>query len=340
MLDQLWLAMSPLNPLASADSYTLGAGDKIQISVFNAPELSGEMRVTIDGQISLPWVGNLAVNQLTLSETQQLLTARYQPFLTRPPLINIALMEMRPIRVTVSGQVNRPGTYEPLAVGDVSRPGTYAPDSLQAGYRPNRPVPTLTQALQNAGGITPQANIRQIVVRRPQRHGAKEMQIDLSQLINQGDATQDIALRDGDAIVVPMAGAIAPAEAIRIGTANFAPRHIRVQVVGEVVRPGAVEVPNSASLNQAILAAGGFNQERAQKSDVEFVRLQQDGSVMRRNIPVDLAVAPNEDTNPILRENDVIVVQRSRTTKLKDGVGGFTGLLSPVTTILRLLFGL
>jgi polysaccharide biosynthesis/export protein len=177
-------------------------------------------------------------------------------------------------------------------------------------------------------------------VRRPNRHGARMLQVDLSQLINQGDASQDIALRDGDTIVVPIAAAIAPAEAIRIGTANFAPRNIRVQVVGEVVRPGPVEIPNSASLNQAILAAGGFNQERAQKSDVEFVRLNQDGSVIRRNIPVDLATVPNPDTNPIMHENDVIVVQRSRTTKLKDGVGGFTGLLSPVTTILRLLFGL
>lgn len=320
------------------DSYTLGPGDKIQISIFNVPELSGEARVAIDGTVSLPWIGNMPLYQLTIAQTQQLLTQQYKRFLTRPPVINVVLMEMRPVRVTVSGQVNRPGTYEPLAVGDVSRPGTYAPDNLQAGYRPNRPIPTLTQALQNAGGITPQANIRRILVRRPQRGGNRVAQIDLTRLINQGDAAQDIALRDGDSIVVPMADEIDTAEAIRMGSASFAPRNIRVQVVGEVVRSGPVEVANGASLNQAILAAGGFNQERALKSEVEFVRLNQDGSVMRRNIPVDLAAAPNDTNNPLMRENDVIVVQRSRTTTVKDNVGGFLTPLTGVVSILRLLF--
>jgi polysaccharide biosynthesis/export protein len=335
--DQLFLP-TPLPPNGAANSYTLGPGDKIQISIFNVPELSGEARVSVDGQLSLPWVGNLSVDQLTIAEVKQLLAQQYQRYLTRPPVINVVLMEARPIRVTVSGQVNRPGTYEPLSVNDLNRPGTFTAETTQVN-RLNRLAPTLTQALQNAGGITAQANIRRILVRRPQRGGARVAQIDLSRLINQGDTLQDIALRDGDSIVVPMADEIDPAESIRIGTANFAPRNIRVQVVGEVVRPGPVEIANSASLNQAILAAGGFDQERAQKSEVEFVRLNQDGSVIRRNIQVDLAAAPNDDTNPILRENDVIVAQRSKTAKIKDNVGGILSPLSGVVNLLRLLFG-
>ncbi len=318
------------------DSYTLGPGDKIQISIVNVPELSGEARVSIDGDLNLPWVSNLAVYQMTIAEVKQLLTQQYQRFLTRPAVINVVLMETRPIRVTVSGQVNRPGTYEPLSVNDLNRPGTFTPEATQV-TRINRPAPTVTQALQNAGGITPQANIRQILVRRPQRSGTRVAQIDLYRLINQGDTLQDIALRDGDSIVVPMATAIEPAESIRIGTANFAPRNIRVQVVGEVVRPGPVEIANSASLNQAILAAGGFDNQRAQTSEVEFVRLNQDGSVVRRNIQVDLAAAPNDETNPLMRENDVIVAQRSKTTKVKDNVSGIGGILSPLSGVVNLI---
>jgi polysaccharide biosynthesis/export protein len=332
----------PVNPPTLGrgvdDSYTLGPGDKIQISIFNVPELSGEARVSIDGDLSLPWVGNLSVYQMTITEVKQLLTQQYQRFLTRPAVINVVLTEARPIRVTVSGQVNRPGTYEPLSVNDLNRPGTFTAESTQVA-RVNRPAPTVTQALQNAGGITSQANIRQILVRRPQRNGTRVAQIDLSRLINQGDTLQDIALRDGDSIVVPMAESIDAAESIRIGTANFAPRNIRVQVVGEVVRPGPVDIANNGSLNQAILAAGGFDQQRAKTSEVEFVRLNQDGSVVRRNIQVDLAAAPNDDTNPLLRENDVIVAQRSKTTQVKDNVGGFLSPLSGAVNLIRLLLG-
>ncbi|HEY9797967.1 MAG TPA: SLBB domain-containing protein, partial [Leptolyngbyaceae cyanobacterium] len=95
------------------------------------------------------------------------------------------------------------------------------------------------------------------------------------------------------------------------------PNTIVVNVVGEVTKPGAIPVPPNTPLNQAVLAAGGFN-NRARKSTVELIRLNPNGSVIRRTVSVDLAQGINEDTNPTLRNNDVVVVNRSTIARVSD----------------------
>ncbi len=320
------------------ETYTIGAGDKLQISLFNVPELSGEVRVGADGQMNLPWIGVVSANRMTLAEVKQLLTQKYKPFLKRPPLVTLTLLETRPVRVVVAGEVNRPGTYEPAAQ-NVALPGTFTATAAVQGNRNLLQWPTLTQALQTAGGITPQADIRQVMVRRPLRDNRMRVtQVDLWSLIRAGNAEQDITLRDGDVIVVPQAVAIDPTMAARLGTASFSPRSVRVQVVGEVTRPGAVEIPTNSSLNQALLAAGGFDNDRAQKNAVEFIRLNTDGTVDKRLIAVNLASPPNDATNPIVRDNDVVVVPRTSTTKVTDKAKGLSGFFSPVLSLLQFLF--
>jgi polysaccharide biosynthesis/export protein len=320
------------------ETYTVGAGDKLQITLFGIPELSGEVRVGADGQMNLPWIGIQSVHRLTLAEVKQLLTQKYQPYLKRPPLVTLTLLETRPVRVVVAGEVNRPGTYEPAAQ-NVTLPGTFTATAPVQGNQNVLQWPTLTQALQTAGGITPQANIRQVMVRRPLRDNrVRVTQVDLWSLIRAGNAAQDITLRDGDVIVVPQATTIDPTMAARLGTASFSPRSVRVQVVGEVTRPGPVEIPTNSSLNQALLAAGGFDHDRAQKSAVEFIRLNTDGTVDKRLIAVDLASPPNDATNPIVRDHDVVVVPRTNTTKVTDRAKGLGGFFSPVLSLLQLLF--
>jgi polysaccharide biosynthesis/export protein len=311
------------------ETYSLGAGDRLQIAMFNIPELSGEFRVSVDGYLNLPWIGTVAVAQMTLKELKLDLASRYRRFLKRPPVINLTLLSPRPVRVSVSGQVNNPGSY------------TTAVEAPQ-DVRGNLQWPTLTQALQTAGGITQLADVREVQVRRLSRDGSTRMIVDLWELLDAGDSSQDLSLRDGDAIFIPKAKAINSSESVRLGTANFSPKNIKVQVVGEVVKPGSVEIPTNSSLNQAILVAGGFNNTRAKQTAVDFIRLNLDGTVTQRTIQVNLSAAPNDKDNPILRSNDVIVAQRSDTAKSADRVGALGGILNPVSgilSVLRLLLG-
>ncbi|MFM7424178.1 MAG: SLBB domain-containing protein [Elainella sp.] len=311
------------------DAYTLGAGDQINIEVANVPEITGEFVVSTDGVLDLPWLGEINIQGLTVRETKDLLVAQYSQFLTRPPVLTLTLVAPRPIRIAVSGEVNRPGTY-------------VTETNIEQNVKRFQ-LPTVTELIQKAGGITQTADIRQVrVLRAPRADRLQAINVNLWDLVAAGDISQDISLRDGDTVVVPRATTVDPAEAVRLGRVNFAPEKINVQVVGEVVEPGAVTLQPNTSLNQAILAAGGFKNDRARSSQVEFIRLNLDGTVVHRTIEVDFAAQPNEETNPLLQNNDVVLARRSDIGVASDLFGTFGSVVTPlsgVATILRLLFG-
>ncbi len=315
-----------------SEGYVLGAGDRIRIDIFNIPEFSGPENgvheVLVDGTVALPLAGIVAVQGLTLGEAQAALAASYAPLLTRPPQLTVTLLSARPVRVVVAGEVNRPGTYTIELEAETSG---------GAGGSTGRQWPTLTQVIQEAGGITQQANIKDIQVRRPQRQGDAILTASLWDLIRTGDISQDVRLRDGDTIVIPKAVAILPEESVAIASANFSPAEMPVQVVGEVANPGGVTLPANATLNQAILAAGGFERSRARSSTVQLVRLNPDGSVDQRRVDVDLAASANDTTNPILRPNDVVIVDRNTAAAAGDTIGLFLRPFTPLTAVLRLL---
>ncbi|MEL6496521.1 MAG: SLBB domain-containing protein, partial [Cyanobacteria bacterium J06623_7] len=116
------------------------------------------------------------------------------------------------------------------------------------------------------------------------------------------------------------------------------PDEITVNVVGEVASPGPVQVRPNTPLNQAILAAGGFDSQRANQSEVELVSLKPDGTVDKRKIKIDLGAEVNDETNPVLGQNDVVVVGRSGTTAATDGIGQVTSPLGGVLGLFNAIF--
>lgn len=425
--------------------YTLGAGDQIRLDIFQVEEYSGEYPVNVDGTISLPLVGGVNVEGLTLKQTEEAVAKQYAVYLKRP-IVNAGLVAPRPLKIGISGEVDNPGSYEfqltpttpdfptvtdmieqaggittladvrnvqirrevkgrttnftadlwsllnfgqlsqdislrdgdtiflptvdainpselerlseasfglqvdePISVavvGEIFRPGSLVvqPEQLannnnnaqaNAPKRDSLP-PRLTQAIQLAGGIKPTADVRTVEVRRETWDGQKKvMTINLWDLFKSADADKDVILQEGDEIIVPQAVALSDAELQEQAEFTISKETITVNVVGEVVNPGAVEVKPNTPLNQAILAAGGFDKSRANQGEVELVRLNIDGTVNKREIEVDLASGVNEETNPILKENDVVVVGRGALAATGDA---FRPAAAPLG-ILRLIFG-
>ncbi|MBD2526385.1 MULTISPECIES: SLBB domain-containing protein [unclassified Nostoc] len=249
---------------------------------------------------------------------------------------NFAASQTTPRTVTIIGEVNRPGSYlvTPASTdaqgGAATNSGTANPNGL----------PNVTRVIQLAGGITAQADVRNLRLRRLTRTGSEQaIDINLWQLLQSGDASQDIIVQDGDTIVIPTATEINPAEATQLATTTLSPTRIQVGVVGEVKKPGLTDVQPNSSLNQAILAAGGFNDARASSSAVDLIRLNPNGSVTKRIVKVDFSAGINEQTNPILRNNDVVVVNRSGSAKTGDTINTITGPLGVIFNLLN-LFGL
>ncbi|MEH2065413.1 MAG: SLBB domain-containing protein [Nostoc sp.] len=248
---------------------------------------------------------------------------------------NFAASQTTPRTVTIIGEVNRPGSYlvtpgntdAQAQAGATTNSGTASPTGL----------PNVTRVIQLAGGITGQADVRNLRLRRPTRNGSEQaIDINLWQLLQSGDANQDIIVQDGDTIVIPTATEINPAEATQLATTTLSPTYIQIGVVGEVKKPGLTQVQPNSSLNQAILAAGGFNDARASSKAVDLIRLNPNGSVTKRVVKIDFSAGINEQTNPILRNNDVVVVNRSSLATIGDTTGTLTGPLGVIFSLFNL----
>ena len=210
-------------------------------------------------------------------------------------------------------------------VGEVFRPGAY---QFECGA--NQWRTTVTQAVQQAGGVKPSAKIRQVQVRRQARSGtAKIIDLDFWQLLRSGDISQDLVLQQGDTVIIPVALETTPGEVVELAAANLSPDEVRVNVVGEVTSPGMVAVAPNTTLSQAVLAAGGFT-NRA-KETVELVRLNPDGSVTQRTVEVDVSEGIDPVENPLLLNNDVVIVGRNGRARLSDSL---EGVLGPVFRLL------
>ncbi len=315
------------------DAYTLGSGDLVRVDIFDTPDLKLEerYRVLVDGSLNLPWVGTVSVEGLTLEQAADVLTLKYSRFINKP-LITLSSVSPRPLKIAVLGEVNRPGSYIISPIGnETSRSNLSERTTADTGSQ----WPTVTKAIQSAGGITQLANIRKIQVRRPQKFAAvKVIDVDLWRFLKAGEQAEDFALRDGDAIIIPTSTNLDSAEASEVATSNFSPETIKVSVVGEVATPGTVTVLPNTSLNQAVLSAGGFKNGRSRKGDVELIRLNLNGTVSRRSIPIDFSRNLDETGNPALRNNDIIVVKPTALAKTSD----FLSLLfSPITGTLGVL---
>lgn len=238
----------------------------------------------------------------------------------------------QPINIAIIGEVYRPGPY--TLQGGVARTGEAGTPG--SGGSSNSSPTTITRAIQVAGGIKPQADIRQVQVVRPTRAGTPQVfESDLWQLLNAGDLQQDAILQEGDTVFVPVATALTPAEISQAASASFSPDTIRVNVVGEVRQAGVVELPPNTPLSQGILAAGGFNNTRAQRGSAELVRLQDDGTVVREAIPVDFSEGIDAENNPLLRNNDVIIVNRNGLASVSDAIGTVVNPLGGLFSIFR-----
>jgi polysaccharide biosynthesis/export protein len=249
--------------------------------------------------------------------------------------VNLAQDPTKPRNVAVVGEVGRPGTYSVSA-------GNTAEGPQGANIGGGGGLPSVTRAIQLAGGITPQANIAGVKIRRPVRDGSgKEEIIDVNlwNVIRSGDLSQDVLLQEGDTIFIPVATETIAAEATQLATTTLAPGRIQVSVVGEVKKPGLTDLQPNSPLNAAILAAGGFNDARANTKTVDLVRLNPDGSVTKRAIKVNFGKGINEDTNPILRNNDIILINRSTLAEVADPATTVINPISGAINIIRFLFG-
>lgn len=159
------IAMAP--PVDANEPYHLGPGDKVRITVFGQPTLTGEYTVTGAGDIAFPLVGNVPVTDSTVEQLQDALRARLAAGYFEDPKVSAEIIDYRPYYVL--GEVNSPGKY-PYAIGL-----------------------TIDQAVATSGGYTYRANTNMVYVKRAL--STKEWLVDLRK-------DRSFQVRPGDTIRV------------------------------------------------------------------------------------------------------------------------------------------
>lgn len=247
-------------PLGAAErgNYLIGAGDVLKIAVYDHPDLNVTVRVNSDGSILFPLIGGVQVTGLTVGQAAATLGAALADGYIVNPQVSVFVEEFRSRKAIIMGQVKNPGLYE------LSGPSS------------------LLELISKAGGLTPDAGATVSIKRKATGLTAAEQLITLNlrDLTEKGDASQDLVVLDGDSVFVAAAGTL--------------------YVTGQVNRPNAYRLDRETSIIKAITMAGGFT-ELAAKNRVKIIRKVNGTEQVLNNVPLHAMVMPE----------DVIVVPES-----------------------------
>jgi polysaccharide biosynthesis/export protein len=168
-------------PAAPSTPLVIGPGDDLEITVYGAPDLSGHMRVSANGNISIPLVGYIRIAGLSNSEAEAAIEAQLrEKNVVNDPQVSVYVKEYGSGGISVAGEVAKPGSYSALG--------------------PHR----LFDVLQAAGGPTDRAANKVIISHRGQTDVTT---VFLSK--NPAEmAASNIDLQPGDTVIVPRAGIV------------------------------------------------------------------------------------------------------------------------------------
>jgi polysaccharide biosynthesis/export protein len=161
---------------------TIGVGDGVRITIFQNPDLTTETRVSENGSIVFPMIGEVKVDGLTAAQAGSRIADRLKrgKYLVDPQ-VNVAMLTLRSRQASVLGQVARPGKY-PL----------------------DEATPRLTDLIAAAGGIAPTgADVVTVLTNKDGK--AVKRDIDMVALMKGGDPSLNPVIGNGDTVFVPRA---------------------------------------------------------------------------------------------------------------------------------------
>ena len=315
---------------ATSYRYRLAPGDQLVMSVFKIEGYEAKVEVLSDGTINLPRLGTVLVWGLTLEEARQKITNGYKQILRRP-IVYLDLARQRPIRVTVTGEVERPGIYTLQVNASKS--------DIDAGLGSGGGWPTLVDVIARAGGITAVGDLSGLELMRPSYTNggqSKRYKFDYLTVLKNGGHAPNPLVYDGDSVRVVRADSPTTTDLIAGSISNFSPALIQVAVIGEVKSPGSIEVPPNSPLAAAVLKAGGIEPIRGSIARVAVIRTERDGSTSVKKMTYSPDALLSNPNNPPLRQGDIVVVDRNVRTQITDGMNAALEPLNPIVNAMSI----
>ncbi len=269
-----------VTPSSHRKDYIIGGGDILGISVYEEPDLTKTLRVSTNGTISFPLLGDLHVAGLTAVKVEKKLEGLLREGYLVNPQVSVMVKEYHSKEVFILGAVNKPGAY------------------------PLKRESTLLEVISRAGGILKKTEYElagnSLILLRPgpsgeaegnDQKGVKYFRVDLKRLTEGGDVSLNMVVQANDTI--------------------FIPRADTVFVFGQVKNPGAYKmVEKGMTVLEAVTMAGGLTRLAA-ASRTRVIRAEGgDEKTIRVNLN-QITDRGDKSKDIVLEAGDVVVVPES-----------------------------
>ena len=295
------VSTSSVAAAAGAQDYRIGFDDVLDISVFEAPELNREVRVSSAGEISLPLLDSVHVAGLTPRESELVLEELLRRTYMKDPHVSVFVREMQSHPVSVLGAVRKPGVFQvrgsktlleilSLAEGLADDAGETVIIMRGAGLK-NSASPDEDKGVSTTASVSDEKATGPEANKSP---FAPEdiVQVNLRDLLDSSDVHQNPIVNPGDIVKVLRAGI--------------------VYVVGEVQRPGGFVMKSNEKMSvlQVIALSGGLTRT-ASRAGARIIHTDEQ-SGMREQRPIDLGkILAGKTRDPILEARDILFVPNS-----------------------------
>lgn len=172
--------LNDISQIQSSNDYVLQPGDLLEITVFMEDGMNRTLRISGNGTITFPLIGNLKISGYSVAQAEVELVKELKQFI-KSPQVSMLIKEYGNKTVYVLGQVKKPSAIQ---------------------IPPEKSL-TILEAITSVGGFTDIANTSKVKVLRMEKGKQKSIEVDVTQITKQGNKSLDISLMPGDVIFVP-----------------------------------------------------------------------------------------------------------------------------------------
>ena len=166
--------------LKNSQDYLIQAGDLVEIKVYKEDDMDRTLRVSTNGSITFPLIGNIKIAGLTVGQAENSLEKALRSYL-KTPSVSFLIKEYANKTVYVLGQVKKPSSIAII---------------------PEKTM-TLLEAITSAGGFTDIAAMSKVKILRMEEGVQKSIEVDVTQITKEGNKQYDVPLKPADVVFVP-----------------------------------------------------------------------------------------------------------------------------------------